>query len=146
MANLLRPTAIALSLVFLGSCAAHKAPDPHAQKLVETIAAEHKDVTRPSVHAKPAGKTDYIYIASTEASRRAKTSDPEDLKAIQTGQMVVLEENGGFDVTVPICQMNSAYTAAAGVTFKPGVAREAAVAQAKAIASSLNSGMMTPKK
>jgi hypothetical protein len=142
MAHILRPTVIALSLLILGSCAAPQPSDPSAQALIESMMPEHKDVTRLTVHAKPADAKGYIAVASSLPSKLGAVSDPEDLKAINTGEVVVLDEAGAFDVTVPICQKNSAYTAAAGVTFKTGIAREAAVAQAKAIAASINSGMM----
>ena len=147
MTIILRPAAIALTLVFFGSCAAPKAPDPTAQSLVESVAANNKDVVRLTVHAIPAGEKDYKAVASTLASKLGQPSDAEDLKAINTGEVVVLEESAGLDVTVPIRMQGGRHTAAAGVTIKSGVAREAAITQAKAIAAEIDRGLTaTPMK
>jgi len=141
MADILRPATIALSLFVFGSCTSTKAPDPAAQTLVESVAASHQDIVRLTVHAVPTGEQDYKAVASTLASKLGQPSDPEDLKAIRTGEVVVLEESGGLDVTVPIRLQNGRHTAAAGVTIKAGIARDAAIAEAKAIASELERGL-----
>lgn len=137
-----RSAVLALSLMSLVSCATTTALDPNAQSLVESIAGANDNVLRLSVHAIPAGETGYKAVASTSAAKLNKVSDPEDLKAIETGEIQVLDEPGGIDVTVPIGMQNGKHTVAAGVTLKAGMGREAAIAAAKAIASQLDGGLM----
>ena len=116
MSNFRHLTAVALSAALLASCAETTAPDPAAQTVIETLATKNANVVRLTVHAIPTGGTDYKAVASTLSSKLGKVSDPEDLRAIQSGEVVVLEEPGGVDVTVPIGKQNGKHTAAVGVT------------------------------
>jgi len=134
-------TVLALSLVVLGSCARTPAPDPDAQELVEAIAGRNDKVVRLTVHAMLPGKTSYMAVASTSSKKRGQPSDPEDLRAIRTGQVIVMNEPGGIDVTVPIAMKNGAYTAVAGVTMSDSMDREAAIAAAKNIAAEVERGL-----
>lgn len=114
--------------------------DADTQTLVEQLAGENPDIVRLSVHAIPDGGDKMHAIASTAADKRGTMSDPEDMRAVESGETIVLEEGAGTDVTVPILQQNGAYTAAAGVTLK-GNDREAAIATAKAIAGKIEAAM-----
>jgi len=119
-----------------------------AQKIVDGVAAKHADLQRLTLHAVPAGKTECTQIASTVAARRGKPSDPEDLKAMNSGEEIVLEEPGAIDVTVPILMKDGKPTAIAGVTLKmkEGDDREALLTQARAIAKELESGVQAADK
>ena len=139
-----RSAMFALLLFPLGSCAT-TAPDPAAQTLVETLAGKHENLVRLTVHAIPSGGEEYTAVASTLPSKLGAASDPEDLKAIKTGEMVVLEEPGGIDVTIPIGMKDGAYTVAAGVTMKTGMTRNEAIVAARAIAAELDQSMMNAK-
>ena len=147
MSSTVRSAMFALLLFPLYSCTA-TAPDPAAQTLVETLASQHENLARLTVHAIPSGGKEFQAVASTLASKLGKSSDPEDLKAIKTGELVVLDEDGSFDVTVPIGMKNGSHTAAAGVTMKAGMDRNAAIVAAKAIAAEIDHGLMraTTKK
>lgn len=135
----LRHALLALTLLPLASCAS--APDPEAQSLVQSIANKNADVVRLTVHAVPAGATKYKAVASTSSAKLGKPSDPEDLKAMQTGDVVVLEETGGIDVTVPILMKQGKHCATAGVTVKESVGKDAAIALARKIAGEIEQGM-----
>ncbi|MCA8950956.1 MAG: hypothetical protein KDE27_15740 [Planctomycetes bacterium] len=114
--------------------------DSATQSLVEKLASEYTDVVRLSVHAIPAGGDKLHAIASTSSDKRGMMSDPEDMRAVETGQTIVNPEGTGYDVTVPILQKNGAYTAAAGVTLK-GEDRATAESTAKMIAGKIEAAM-----
>jgi len=128
-----------LFVAILGACASMKAPYPDAQDIVDGVAAKHPELVRLTLHAVPAGKTECLQVASTMKKRRGKPSDPEDLKAMKTGQQVVLDEPGAIDVTVPILRVNGKATAVTGVTLRmeEGANRAALVNKARAIAQEL---------
>src|SRR6266581_1202821 len=64
------------------------------------------------------------------AARVGKKSDPEDIKAMQTGRAVVLKEEGNFDVTLPLHTASGKVIGAIGLTFKPhGTERESSAAE-----------------
>lgn len=113
--------------------------DPQA--VVEQIAKEHPECTRLTVHCTPAGETAAIACASTAADKKGKPSDPEDLRAMQTGQTVVLDEAGALDVTVPICAKDGKHMAACGVTLKGAGSRDQQIAAATAIAKKVESSL-----
>ena len=136
---------LALSLFLLGSCAA-TAPDPSAQTLVESLAGKNENIVRLTVHAIPAGGADYTAVASTLASKLGKPSDPEDLQAIRGGEVVVLDEPGAIDVTVPIRMRDGAHTAAAGVTMNASMGRDAAIVAARSIATEIEKGLIENTK
>ena len=110
-----------------------------AQKTLEGVAGAHAGLQRLTLHAVPAGKDGSVQIASTMASRRGKPSDPEDLKAFETGEEIVLDEDGAVDVTVPILVKDGKPGAVAGVTvaLEEGADRDAAIAEARTIAKEL---------
>lgn len=124
----------------LAACAStKKAPYPDAQDIVDRVAARHPDLVRLTLHAVPEGETGCMQIASTMAERCGKPSDPEDLKAMQTGKQIVMDENGAVDVTVPILVMNGRPTAIAGVTLNKaaGATRDSTARKARGIAQEL---------
>jgi len=129
-----------LFVIVLAACASmKKSPYPAAQEIVDGVAAKHPELVRLTLHAVPEGKTDCTQVASTLKGRRGKPSDPEDLKAMKTGQQVVLDEPGAIDVTVPILRQSGKATAVAGVTLRveEGADRAALVNKARAIAEEL---------
>ncbi|MHC4847831.1 MAG: hypothetical protein ACYTEG_05175 [Planctomycetota bacterium] len=132
---------VALLLVaMLGACASmKKSPYPAAQDIVDGVAAKHPELVRLTLHAVPADKAECTQVASTMKKRRGKPSDPEDLKAMKTGQQIVLDEEGAVDVTVPILRVNGKPTAVAGVTLsmEPGANKAALINKARGIAEEL---------
>ena len=135
----------ALALMFLlvaaaGGCKSTTtcAACENAQAAVEKVAKANPDVTRLTVHCLAKDGAGALCCASTSAQKRGKPSDPEDLKAMQTGQPVVLQEGAAVDVTVPILAKDGRCTAAAGVTLQPGgMNNEQVIAKAKTIATAL---------
>lgn len=113
-------------------------PDRSPQAVVDSVAKQHPDCTRLTVHCTKPSASGPTVCASTAAERVGRPSDPEDLKAMQSGDTVVLEEAGGLDVTVPILVKDGKYSAACGVTMKTdGMTRDQVIAKAKAIAKSV---------
>lgn len=121
----------------LGACAT-TAPDPNAQSIVESLASTHPAVVRLTLHAIPQGGTDYVAVASTSEAKLGRRSDPEDMRAMESGEVIVLDEAAGTDVTVPIRYKDGEYVAAVGVTIDGSMEREAAIAQGKAIAAAID--------
>ncbi|MBL8900790.1 MAG: hypothetical protein JNM84_24375 [Planctomycetes bacterium] len=137
-----------LVAALVGCQSSPKAPSPSAQALVESLAAENKDVVRLTVHQKRADGSGYHAVASTAPAKLGQASDPEDLRAIEKNEVVVLEENGALDVTVPICDCGDGKPCAAtGVTLKaePGADRAALEARAKQIAQAVEAGLSKEK-
>lgn len=141
------PSVLTLASVFALAFAAACKKEPAAaaetqQQIVERVARENPDVVRLTVHAASGGK-DMTVVASTAPDKLGKPSDKEDHEAVQKGDVVVLEESGALDVTVPILQRDGRWTAAAGVTLKPaaGAARDATVNRAKEIAKAVETAM-----
>lgn len=141
----MKPTAtlrsvLACAFVFAACQGTGNAPCPDTQSVVADIASRHTDLLRLSVHATPPGGGAMCAIASTASERLGKASDAEDQRAIANGEVVVLEEPGAVDVTVPMLKKDGKFTAAAGVTLK-GSDKQAAVTTAKIIASELEAAM-----
>lgn len=61
------------------------------------------------------------FVASTIPEKIGKASDPEDVHALTTGEVVVLHEGENYDVTVPIADRFGNFIAVAGVTLLPTV-------------------------
>ena len=117
-------------------CDAANAP----QTVVDNVAKANPAVTRLTIHCADDGAMKVC--ASTAADKLGKASDPEDKKALETGQEVVLEEKGALDVTLPICMKDGKATAVCGVTIKTdGMSREQAIAKAKEIAKAVDTGL-----
>ncbi len=129
-----------LCVAMVAACASlkTKAPYPAAQDIVDGVAAKHPELVRLTLHAVPEGK-ECTQVASTAKGRRGKPSDPEDLKAMKTGQQVVLDEEGAVDVTVPILRVNGKATAVAGVTLSlaEGANKAVLIGKARGIAEEL---------
>ncbi|MCA8969806.1 MAG: hypothetical protein KDC95_08490 [Planctomycetes bacterium] len=132
-----------LSLIALlaTSCASTHV-DTQAQAFVESLAKTHPNVTRLTVHAIPKGGSSHYAIASTSASKRGTASDEEDLRAMATGEVIVLDEPGAIDVTVPIREKNGKFHASAGITIDSKVGRDAAIAEAKMIAQAIDRDLL----
>ncbi|HLU38371.1 MAG TPA: hypothetical protein VK081_03240 [Planctomycetota bacterium] len=110
-----------------------------AQQLVEQVAANHPDVARLTLHARPAGSTQLMAVASTSSAKRNRPSDPEDVQALERGEEVVLQEGDHVDVTLPMTDVDGSRSWVAGVTLRPeGRSREEVVARARAIAAELD--------
>ena len=137
-----------LFVSLVAGCASMKGPYPAAQDILDGVAAKHPDLVRLTLHAVPEGKTDCTQVASTAKKRRGKPSDPEDLKAMETGREVVLEEDGAIDVTVPILMQMGKAIAVTGVTLplKEGENRNAVIAKARGIASELEAAVRAAGK
>jgi hypothetical protein len=130
-----------LVLLSLAACAststkASHTPYPDAQTIVERVAARHRDIVRLTLHAVPSSGTQCTQVASTKPGRRGKPSDPEDLEALATGNVVVRHEPDAIDVTVPILFRDGVPAAVSGVTLRAMVPddHEALVERAKTIA------------
>jgi hypothetical protein len=134
---------VVLVLLAAGCSSTSSAPCKDTQAAVESVAKQHPDCVRLTVHAVPPSGGSHVAVASTMASKLGKPSDPEDLKAMQTGEAVLLDEPGAIDVTLPIMQKDGKWNAACGVTLKAatGADRQQLVAKAKQIASAVEAAM-----
>jgi hypothetical protein len=90
-----------------------------AQRLVDDLAGKHADLVRIALHLRPPSGSENIIVACNIAARVGRKSDPEDLTAMQTGQRIVLKEQGNFDVTLPLHTASGRLIGAIGLTFKP---------------------------
>jgi hypothetical protein len=116
-----------------GTCA-------QSQAAVEKVAKLNPGLVRLTVHCMMDGKP--TACASTSADKQGKPSDPEDVKAMQSGQTVALDEAGALDVTVPILAKDGKFMGACGVTLPmQGLTREQAVAKATTIAKAVEAGL-----
>jgi hypothetical protein len=102
-----------------GSASASPAGKIYAQRLVEELAARHPELVRIGMHVTPPGKPDNVIIACNMPERIGQKSDPEDLKAITTGEPVALKEDNKFDVTLPLHDAAGKIIGAIGLTFSP---------------------------
>lgn len=143
MRSMLTVFVLFLSLAFVGckSTAGGKCANcEKAQSVVSSVQKQHTECTRLTIHCSMGGAMKAC--ASTAADKVGKASDPEDLKAVQTNQVVVIEQGGEIDVTVPINAKDGKATAACGVTMKgAGMTKDQAVAKANAIAKAVESGL-----
>ena len=131
----------------LVGCAGAPEGEASAQQIVERIAGKHADVVRLTLHAVPRGKTGLEMVASTAAARVGRPSDPEDAKAIETGEEVVLQEGDNLDVTIALADAAGKRTAATGVTLRMGEKlREQVLAEARAVAAELASAVALAKQ
>ncbi len=113
-----------------------------SQAVVDRVARENPEVTRLTVHCTPPQGGTPMACASTAADKRGQPSDPEDLRAMQTGETIVLEEADALDVTVPIMNKDGRFLGACGVTLKPeGLNRQQAIEKAKGIAMAVEGGV-----
>lgn len=138
-----------LLLVSLLACASQKsAPTTadnvpsgakSAQWVVNTAAGRHEyEIVRLTLHAVPTGGTAMQFVASTMPEKIGKASDPEDIHALETGEVVVLHEGENYDITVPIADRSGRFIAVAGVTLLPTVGgQDAARANALMIAGEM---------
>ena len=128
--------AAAAMSMFLSAC---NTTAEASQDAVLAIAKANPDCVRLTLHCRHEAGGDATVCASTDAARVGTPSDPEDLRAMDTGETVVLDEGENLDVTVPLTNgAAGACTTVCGVTLRPGDrTREQTVAQAKAIAAAV---------
>jgi len=121
---------------------------PETQAIVDAVAKDHPEVVRLTVHGKPASCDKYCAIASTLPEKVCKESDPEDLEAMVSGKIVVIEEVGGVDVTVPVLPKGARWESTVGVTFRPNaeVKRDQYVALGRAIAKVVEDKLLAMRK
>lgn len=91
----------------------------YAQRLVDELALRHPELVRIGMHVTAPGKTENVIIACNLPERIGQKSDPEDLRAMETGKTVVLKEGADFDVTMPLHDATGKVIGALGLTFKP---------------------------
>ena len=110
-----------------------------AQILVDELAARHPDLVRIGMHVTPPQGSANRIIASNIAEKIGQKSDPEDLKAMASGEPVVLKEKENLDVTLPLHDAPGKVIGAIGLTFKlrAGEKQEEAVRRARAMAGEI---------
>jgi hypothetical protein len=132
--------AAALLLFTLASCATTQSPrasatSPVAQAIVDRMACEHAEIARLSIHAVPLGQSSARIVASTVAGRLGEPSDPEDVRSLSTGEVVVLREGRNLDDTAPVHDSAGRTLAAIGITISGTAGTgEAQLARAKQLA------------
>ncbi|MGH9713055.1 MAG: family 16 glycoside hydrolase [Candidatus Acidiferrales bacterium] len=91
----------------------------YAQQLVNELVARHPELVRIGMHVTPPNKPDNIIVACNVPERIGRKSDLEDLKAMNSGQPVVMKEGENFDVTLPLHDAVGKAIGAIGLTFRP---------------------------
>jgi hypothetical protein len=119
-----------------------------AQKLVDELAARHPELVRIGLHVTPPHGAENVIVASNVATKIGQKSDPEDLKAMETGKPVVLKEGSNVDVTLPFHDASKRVIGAIGLTLKPtGDERESSVVKrAQSIARELETRVPSKTK
>ena len=102
-----------------GSAAVAPSGGIFAQTLVDELAARHPDLVRIGMHVTPPQSSVNQIIASNVAEKIGQKSDPEDLKAMESGEPVVLKEGDNYDITLPLHDVAGRVIGAIGLTFKP---------------------------
>jgi hypothetical protein len=110
-----------------------------AQMQVDELAARHPELVRIGLHLTPPGSSENIIVASNVPAKIGQKSDPEDMKAMQTGNPVVLKEGSNIDVTLPLHNAAGKIIGAIGLTLRPkaGEDESGALNQAQNIAREL---------
>lgn len=134
---------VVVSGLVAAGCQSTAAPCADTQAVVESVAKQHPDCVRLTVHSAPPAGGAWCVIASTSADKLGKPSDKEDLDAMGTGRTVVLDEPGAVDVTVPILLKDAKWRATCGVTVKAaaGANRQQLVDNANSIAKAVEASM-----
>lgn len=78
-----------------------RAASSTAQDIVDRVAGQHAEIARLSI-AVPPGASGARIVASTVSGRIGEPSDPEDVRAMETGEETVLHEGKNLDYTVPV--------------------------------------------
>jgi hypothetical protein len=128
-----------LMVTDLGGSSATASGKIVGQVLVDELAARHPDLVRIGMHVtSPKGSANRI-IASNIAEKIGQVSDPEDLKAMESGEPVVLKEKENMDVTLPLHDASGKVIGAIGLTFKlrAGEDQEDAIRRARAMAGEI---------
>jgi hypothetical protein len=123
----------------VGSTSALPAEKIYAQRLVDKLTTDHPDLLRVALHITPSKKSENLIIACNLPERIGRKSDPEDLKAMRTGQPILLKEGENFDVTLPLHDAAGRTIGAIGLTFKPrpGEQNPVATRRARAMAGQI---------
>lgn len=130
---------LALTLLFAGCQSTDCCSAPAAA--VAEVAAANADVTRLSLHCRQDDGSVQC-CASTDAARVGTASAPEDLRVMAAGETVVLDEDGAFDVTVPLLETDGKWTTVCGVTVRgDGISREQAIARANEVAAAVGTAL-----
>jgi hypothetical protein len=90
-----------------------------AQKLVDSIAQRHSEITGLELSATPAGQKGCVTIAAIEAKDLGEKCDKDEDTAMKTGEPFVEHEPDGFDVTAPLHDATGKLIGALGIDFKP---------------------------
>lgn len=136
--------------LLLCSCAAGSVSKQfsEAQQLVEQTMRNHPKLVRLTIHAVPTGETQNKIIACNVSEKIGRISDSEDLRAIATGQAVVLREGNNLDVTMPIADKTGKIIAAAGITLAEDSepSEKALMMEAEGIAHELTVGIQEARR
>lgn len=134
-------TVFTLLALTLAGCKSTCCDGASPQSIVEATAATNDGCTRLTLHCvQEDGST--IVCASTAKERIGTASDPEDLRAMKSGEPVVMDEGTAVDVTVPIVQTDGKWTTVCGVTLERGEqTQKMIVERAKAIAKAVQTSL-----
>lgn len=130
------------------SWSSEESPFRKAQELVDRIVAKHPDLVRLTIHAVPTGEEGSRIIACNNKEKIGKLSDPEDLEAMKTGEVVTLKEGDNLDVTAPIRDKTGKPIAATGITLpvSQGETENEVIDKAKTIAEELTIAIQNSDK
>jgi hypothetical protein len=109
-----------------------------AQAIVDRAAGQHAEIARLSIHAIPPGESSPRIVASTVAGRLGEPSDPEDVRALDGGEEIVLQEGKNLDYTMPVRDQAGRTLAVIGITISGTTGgKDAMLARAKELANEL---------
>jgi TonB-dependent siderophore receptor len=114
----------------------------YAQSLVDRLAARHPELIDVDIHTVPPGSAASVIVASRDASRIGKASDPDDIDVARTGApRVEINQagNNNVEVAVPLMSVTRQVIGSVEMTFPyvPSTDRDALVQKATDIADDL---------
>src|SRR3954471_16534532 len=93
----------ALSTVCSAQDSASNPKRIYAQKLVDDLFAQRKDLVSMGIHVTPPGKSDNVIIASNVPAKVGKKSTDDDMDVMRTGKPDIKQKSEDvYDIVLPI--------------------------------------------
>jgi len=141
--RIITATFLSFFAMFLVGCKSTCCDGESPQSIVEATKADHANCTRLTLHCVQDDGSMKV-CASTAKERLNTASDPEDVRSMTSGDVIILDEGTAIDVTIPIVQTDGKWTTVCGVTLERADAdRDQVVANAKAIAATVKARLGT---
>ncbi len=139
----------ALCSTCLGQGAASAGKRIYAQKLVDDLFSQRKDLVSMGIHVTPPGKTDNEIIASNVPAKVGKKSTDDDMEVMRTGKPdIKLKSENVYDIVLPIYESSGKTIGIIGMNLrlKKGEGEAVALKRARQIVEGLKRKTTTETK